>query len=200
MSSFLIAYDATLAFLRLAFFVLAAVAAVVALLDWLVRTRRINPFNPVARFSRRVVDPVLAPVERRVVRAGGLPQNAPWWALAAVVVAGILVINLLAFLRGQFGYAWASASAGPRQIALLVIGWAIAILEIAIIVRVVSSLLRVSPYSPWVRWAYRLSEPILGPLRRVLPPLGMFDISPIVAYLLLEWVVGPLLVSFVNMV
>ena len=200
MSSFLIAYDATLAVLRLAFFALAAVAAIVALLDWLVRTRRINPFNPVARFSRRVVDPVLAPVERRVVRAGGMPQNAPWWALATIVVAGILIINLLAFLRGQFGYVWASASAGPRQIVLLLIGWAIAILEVAIIVRVISSLLRISPYSKWVRWSYRLSEPILGPLRRVLPPLGMFDISPIVAYLLLEWVVGPLLVGLVNVV
>jgi YggT family protein len=50
-----------------------------------------------------------------------------------------------------------------------------------------------------VRWSYRLTEPILGPLRRVLPPLGMFDLSPIVAWLLLEWVIRPLLVGLVNM-
>lgn len=199
-STFLSAYDATLAFLRLAFFVLAAVAAVIAVLDWLVRTRRINPFNPIARFSRHAIDPLLAPIERRVVRSGGMPQNAPWWALVAVVVAGIILLNLLAFLRGEIGYAFRSASTGPRQVALLIIRWTIAILQIAIIVRIVSSLFRISPYSAWVRWAYRLSEPILGPLRRVLPPLGMFDISPIVAWLLLEWVVRPLLVGLVNMV
>lgn len=200
MSTFFLAFDATLAVLRIAFFVLAAVAAVVAALDWLVRTRRINPFNPIARFSRKVVDPMLAPIEHRVVRAGGMPQNAPWWALVAVVVAGILLINLLAFLRTELSYAFLSASTGPRQVALLLIRWAIAILQIAIIVRIVSSLFRVSPYSRWVRWSYRLSEPILGPLRRVIPPLGMFDISPIVAWLLLEWVVRPLLVMIVNMV
>ena len=200
MSTFFSAYDATLAFLRLAFFALAALAAVVAILDWLVRTRRIGPFNPIARFSRRIIDPALAPIERRVVRSGGMPQNAPWWALVAVVVTGILLLNLLAFLRGELGYAWLSASTGPRQVALLLIRWTIAILEIAIIVRIVSSLLRVSPFSPWVRWSYRLTEPILGPLRRVIPPLGMFDISPIVAWLLLEWVARPLLVGLVNMV
>lgn len=200
MSTFFLAFDATLAVLRIAFFVLAAVAAVVAVLDWLVRTRRINPFNPIARFSRKVVDPMLAPIEHRVVRAGGMPQNAPWWALVAVVVAGILLINLLAFLRTELSYAFLSASTGPRQVALLLIRWAIAILQIAIIVRIVSSLFRVSPYSRWVRWSYRLSEPILGPLRRVIPPLGMFDISPIVAWLLLEWVVRPLLVMIVNTV
>lgn len=200
MTTFFLAFDATLAFLRIAFFVLAAVAAVVAVLDWLVRTRRINPFNPIARFSRKAVDPMLAPIERRVVRAGGLPQNAPWWALVAVVVAGILLLNLLAFLRTELSYAFLSASTGPRQVALVLIRWAIAILQIAIIVRIVSSLFRVSPYSRWVRWSYRLTEPILGPLRRVLPPLGMFDISPIVAWLLLEWVVRPLLVMIVNTV
>ncbi len=199
MSTFLSAYDATLAFLRLAFFVLAAVAAVIAVLDWLVRTRRINPFNPIARFSRHAIDPLLAPVERRVVRSGGMPQNAPWWALVAIVVAGIILLNLLAFLRGEIGYAFLSASTGPRQVALLIVRWTIAILEIAIVVRIVSSLFRISPFSPWVRWSYRLTEPILGPLRRVLPPLGMFDLSPIVAWLLLEWVIRPLLVGLVNM-
>jgi YggT family protein len=36
-----------------------------------------------------------------------------------------------------------------------------------------------------VSWSYRLTEPILAPLRRVIPTLGAFDISPIVAYFLL---------------
>ena len=42
-----------------------------------------------------------------------------------------------------------------------------------------------SPYSPWVRWAFTLSEPILRPLRQVVPTLGMVDVTPIIAYLLL---------------
>jgi len=39
-----------------------------------------------------------------------------------------------------------------------------------------------------------ITEPILGPLRRVLPTLGMIDISPIVAIILINFITG-LLVS-----
>lgn len=182
--------DLTIAALRPVFFAGAVVVAVVCAADWLVRTRRINPFNPVARFFRKAVDPLLAPVEHRVVRAGGLPANAPWWGLAVVVVGGILLLSLLGFVRTQLVVASMAAGAGPAGIYQLVVRWAIAILQLAIIVRIVASLLRLSPYSPFIRWSFTLSEPILRPLRGVIPPLGMFDITPIVAYFLLnivEW-------------
>jgi YggT family protein len=37
-----------------------------------------------------------------------------------------------------------------------------------------------------VRWSYQLSEPILAPLRRIVPNLGGLDITPILAYFLLS--------------
>jgi YggT family protein len=43
----------------------------------------------------------------------------------------------------------------------------------------------VSPYSRWVRWSYVISEPILKPLRQVIPSIGPIDITPIIAYFLL---------------
>jgi YggT family protein len=169
-------------FLRTALFVVAAVLAVVFLIDWLVRTRRINPFNPIARFFRQTVDPLIAPVERQVVRAGGLPSSAPWWALVAVVVGGILLITVLDFLRRwlvQLAYA---VSAGPGVLIVQLIIWALGIVQIALLLRVVASWLRLSEYRWWMRWAVRLTDPILRPLRRVVPPLGMIDITPLVAY------------------
>ena len=65
---------------------------------------------------------------------------------------------------------------------------------LALIVRVLASWLPISPYSIWIRWSYPLTNWILNPLRRIIPPLGMMDITPIVAYLLLAWVLEPLLV------
>ena len=35
----------------------------------------------------------------------------------------------------------------------------------------------------------QMTEPILGPLRRVVPPLGMFDLTPMVALILLQVVI-----------
>lgn len=167
------------------FFVVAAVLALVALIDWLVRTRRINPFNPVARFFRRAVDPLIAPMERRVVRAGGMPHAAPWWMLVAVVVGGIVILSLLRFVLGELAGAYANFTQGPRGIVVLLFRYTFALLKLAIIVRVIASWLRISAYSRWVRWAFSLTEPIFRPLRGVVPPLGMIDITPIVAWFLL---------------
>ena len=97
-------FDVILATLRPTFLGIAVFLTALSGVDWLVRTRRLSPFGPVARFMRTWIDPLLAPVERRVVRSGGLPSSAPWWALGAVVLAGIVLISLIDFVRGQVAY------------------------------------------------------------------------------------------------
>jgi YggT family protein len=184
--TFITVYDRLLKGLGTALFWSAVVLAVVFAIDWLVRTRRISPFNPVARFFRTSVDPLLAPVERRVVRAGGLPTSAPWWALVALVVGGIVLITLLGFLRGWIGGVVYAVSAGPRGVFVFLVSLTFGLLQAALLVRVLSSWFRISPYSAWIRWSFVLTEPILGPLRRVIPPFGMMDVTPIVAYFLLR--------------
>lgn len=194
----LIAFFAlALAVLRMAFLGAAVVLALVCLVDWLARSRRISPFGGLARFARHSVDPLLAPVERRVLRAGGNPQHTPWWALAAVVVGGIVVLSLLEFVVGQVVALGVAASAGPRGILRFLAGAVFGVLQIALLVRVFSSWFPVSPYSRWIRWTYALTEWLLAPLRRLIPAIGPIDISPIVAYFLLRivggFVVGQLL-------
>jgi YggT family protein len=184
-SALISGFDVALVVLRYAFFAAAAVLAVMCTLDWAVRTRRISPFSGVARFFRTSFDPFLAPVERRVVRAGGVPTSAPWWALGVVVLLGIVVISLLGFVRNQIAVVGFAAASGPAGMVRVLIAWAFAIMRIAIIVRVIVSWVRVSEYSPWVRWAFVLTEPIMRPLRRIVPTIGMIDITPIVAYFLL---------------
>lgn len=182
--------------LRWLFLSAAVLVAVVCLLDWLARTRRISPFSAVARFMRERVDPLMVPVERRVLRAGGSPASAPWWMLAAVVVSGIVVLSLLDFAFGQLVQAGAALAGGPRGVIALVVSWAFALLQIALIVRVISSWVGGSAYSPWWRWSYVLTEPILAPLRRIVPSLGPIDITPIVAYVLLR-LAGGLVLSLI---
>ncbi|RLC72271.1 MAG: YggT family protein [Chloroflexi bacterium] len=60
------------------------------------------------------------------------------------------------------------------------------LLNLAILARVLLSWFRVSPYHPLVDFLYRVTEPILAPLRRVIPPIGMVDISPVIALILLQ--------------
>ena len=182
---FFIAYDTVLAGLRLLLFTLACVLFVLFAVDWLVRTRRINPFGPIARFFRKAVDPLIMPVERRIVRAGGTPASAPWWTLVAVVVGGILLILALQFVRDLLVSTIASASRGPRGLYVLLVSWTFGILQIALIVRIIASWIRLNPYGRWIRWSYSLTEWLLRPLRSVIPPFGMIDLTPIVAYFIL---------------
>ena len=182
---FFIAYDTVLGGLKLLLFALACVLVVVFAVDWLVRTRRINPFGPVARFFRRAVDPLIMPVERRIVRAGGTPASAPWWTLVAVVIGGIILILALQFVRGLIATTIVTASAGPRGLYILLVSWTFSILQLALIVRIIASWFRLNPYGRWIRWSYSLTEWLLRPLRSVIPPFGMIDVTPIVAYFIL---------------
>jgi YggT family protein len=168
--------------LRVVVFVVAVIVGLVALVDWAVRTRRLNPFGAVARFMRRTVDPLLLPVERRVIRAGGKPSTAAFWTLAAVVVGGLVLLMVLQFLTGQVVMAGNAITNGPTGVLILVVHWTFALLQFALLFRVISSWIAVSPYSRWVRWSYVLTEWFLRPLRRVIPTVGMFDITPIIAY------------------
>ena len=179
-------FDTLLNFLRVVVFVVAAAALVIFTIDWLVRTRRLSPFGAVARFFRRVVDPLIVPIEHRVVRAGGLPASAPWWALIAVVIGGLVVLALLEFIRGQIEFAAQAGSSGARGLIAVLVTWTFGILQLALIVRVIATWVRLSEWSKWIRWTIPLTEWLLRPLRKFIPPLaGTIDLSPLVAWLLL---------------
>ena len=190
MPTFFVGFDAFVRFLRGALFVAVVVLGVICLVDWLVRTRRINPFNPVARYMRSTIDPLMAPVERRIVRAGGMPTSAPWWTLVFVVVATIVLISALGFIRSQLRLVAMASSDGASGFLFVLVRWTFSILRLALIVRVISSWFGISPYSKWIRWSFQLTEPMLRPLRQIIPTLGVIDITPIVAYFLLRLLEG----------
>ena len=58
-------------------------------------------------------------------------------------------------------------------------------LIILIVVRSLLSWFPISPRNQYVQLVYRVTEPLLAPFRRVIPPLGMFDISSMVVIVLL---------------
>jgi YggT family protein len=186
METFLAGADAVMQLLRTALFSIAVVFGAICVLDWAVRTRKISPFNAVARFCRSTVDPFISPIERKVVRAGGAPASAPLWALAGVVIGGIILLTLLDVIKLEVIRSIVATQEGSGGIFRLLVSWTFTVLKLALIVRVISSWLPVSPYSAWIRWSYLLSEPILAPMRRIVPGLGGIDFTPILAYFLLN--------------
>ena len=62
------------------------------------------------------------------------------------------------------------------------------LLNLAILLRVLFSWIRPDPYNPLVRLIHQITDPILAPLRRYIPPVAGMDITPIVAIIILELV------------
>src|SRR3954469_4736997 len=114
-------------------------AGLVALTHWTVRTRRINPFGAWPRTVRKLSDPVLLPLERRVIRSGGSPQNAPLWLLAIVIGAGLVLLSLTSWMIGTVVSLTYVAQGGPRVWIQMLISAAFTVLMTAILIRVIAS-------------------------------------------------------------
>jgi len=69
------------------------------------------------------------------------------------------------------------------------------IYQLVLIARAITSFFPVTPGTPFgqvVDVLYKLTEPVMAPLRRVIPPLGMFDLSFLVVFILLRVIMGVL--------
>ena len=98
--------------LRYAVLGLVVLAALVALGSWLVRTRRVSPFGVLGRALRTITDPIVKPVERRLVRMGGNPVHAGGWLVVITAVAGIVFLSLAGWFVATFQTVHAAASGG----------------------------------------------------------------------------------------
>lgn len=75
---------------------------------------------------------------------------------------------------------------------------------VVLFARILLSWFPISPGTPLASvfsFVYALTEPVLGPVRRVMPPVGMgamggLDLSPLIVILLYQFIVQPLLCSF----
>jgi len=158
-------------------------SAIVALTHWAVRRGTLTAFGGWARFTRRWSDPILRPLERRLVRSGANPQDASLWLVGVTVVGGLLLIGLVNWLIEFIYTVFQSASGG--SVVVIILHYTFSLLRLAIMIRVFASWLAISPYSRFMRLIHGLTDWLVEPIRRILPPIGMFDFSPLVAYFVL---------------
>lgn len=65
-----------------------------------------------------------------------------------------------------------------------------------LLARVLLSFVQIDPYHPAVQFLYQITEPVLQPLRQVLPPAGGLDFSPFVAMLLVQLLTSVIATTF----
>ena len=178
--------------IRYAVFGVFAYSALAALGSWAVRTRRISPFSKTAHLIRRTTDPVLRPLEDKISQRGGNPQNAEWWLLGGTVVGGIAVVSFAGWVAANVATTVNAARGGEwNTIIRLIVYYVVQVISFAIIARVIGSWVGIGRFNRFMRIAYQLTDWLIEPLRRVIPPINFggraqIDISPIAAYFLLR--------------
>jgi YggT family protein len=159
---------------------------VLMLLRTLVNYADLNPFSWPARTIRSLTDPLVHPVRRGIVRAGLDAKIAPLVTILIAILLGYIAVQLVWAVMFTLAGIVASLRQGAitRFVGFLLYG-VLAVYSLLIFMRIVFSW-GVSSVNPLMRFLFRVTEPLLGPFRRIIPPLGMFDISPIVVLLLIR--------------
>ena len=127
--------------------------------------------NPLAQGILKLTSPVVIPL-RRVVPSFGRLDTATVLVAFAVQYLAILVILLIVGRSASIG---AISITAVVELAMLSVN----LFMFAIIIRIILSWVAPGQYNPATAIIATLSEPLLAPVRRLIPPLGGFDISPI---------------------
>ena len=133
--------------------------------------------NPLAQGILRLTSPLVVPVRRIVPPLGRLDTAT---VLVAFVIQYVTVFLLLIIVGQTAGFVPIAATAVVKLVAL-----SINLFVYAIFIRVILSWVAQGGYNPATAIITTLTEPVLRPFRRLLPAMGGFDLSPILAIILL---------------
>lgn len=151
----------------------ASVLGAVLLLRFWMQAIRVRPPASVAQFTFTLSDWLVKPLRRVVPGAGGYDWASLIGAFLVVLLA--TCIYLLVGASGQEVFLLALA----RFVKWIIYGF-VALLIIEAIFS------WVNPHAPLAPFVHALNDPLLRPIRRVVPPIGGLDLSVLVAVLLLQ--------------
>ncbi len=144
------------------------------LLQWV----RADFYNPASQFLVKVTNPLLKPLRRLIPGFWGMD-------LAAIVLM-LLLQMLELFLVGVIvGQAFSLPGVALMSIGEL-LSLAIYVFIFAIIIQIILSWIQPGSYNPVIGLINRLTEPLLAPARRLIPPVSGLDLSPLAVLILLQ--------------
>lgn len=148
----------------------------------------LNPFSWSSLTIRRLTDPFIAPVRRALMRYGVDPKYAPLVMILLTILLGWFALTLVHGMANTIAGLIFGLTSG-RIVALLgyVIYGLVSIYIMFVFVRIILSYTTLGYGNRVMRFVMNVTEPLMAPLRRIVPTVGMFDISPLVAFIIL-WI------------
>ena len=145
------------------------------LLQWV----RADFYNPLSQFLIKVTNPVLVPA-RRVIPSIGKLDTASVVIMLLLELAQLVAIGLLS--QADFGFKFLLLFAMRKLVITLLLTYLV-----LIIARVIVSWIANQSRHPLIPLIYQLTEPVLRPFSKVVPPIGGIDLSPLFALIALRF-------------
>lgn len=149
------------------------------LLRFILQLVRADFYNPVSQFIVRATHPLVKPLRKIIPSVAGLD-------LASLVLAIVVQLVLMALTLMLMGYGLGD----PLQLLVWsIVGVTALFLKVfffALIISVILSWVAQGSHNPTAMLINQICEPLLAPIRRMLPSMGGMDLSPIVAFLILN--------------
>jgi YggT family protein len=146
----------------------------------------LNPFGWIARTTRGVTDPMVAPIRRGLVGFGVDPKYSPLVTMLIIILLGWFILRLVGSIANTLlGILLSAQNQAVVPIFGYVLYGLIDFYVLLIFIRIIFSWGMVSHSNRIMRLLINATEPLLAPLRGIVPRLGMMDISPIVAFIIL---------------
>jgi len=145
------------------------------LLQWV----RADFYNPLSQFLVKITNPVLVPA-RRIIPSIGKLDTASVVVMLLLELAQIALISLLG--QTDFGMQFLFLFALRKLLFTLLMTY-----FVLIIARVIVSWIANQSRHPLILLVYQLTEPVLRPFSKLVPPLGGVDLSPLFALIALRF-------------
>lgn len=166
------------------------------LLRFLLQMLRADFYNPVSQFIVKLTTPPLR-ILRRFIPSVARQDAAAIVLCLILIYAKFLLMRALSIPAAHIGGVMAPIS-GVSYAGLLVfsiadlIALVFTVFLVAVIIQVILSWISPGHYNPVIGLVHKLAEPVLKPIRKLIPSLGGLDLSPLFATLLL--LVGKMLI------
>jgi len=171
--------------------IVAAIVAMIVLMlvRFILNYADLNPFSRPVILVRRLTDPFVNPVRRALMGFGISPNGAPLVTILLTILVGYFAQMLAAGVLNTVAGVVVSLTSGRPGGVVAFLGYLLygllSVYSLLIFIRIIFSWGRVSYGNRVMRLLVRATDPLLLPLRQMIPPLGMIDISPIVAFILI---------------
>ncbi len=139
---------------------------------------RADFYNPVSQFLVKVTNPPLLPLRKLIPSIGKVDTSS----LVLMLALQMASFGLIALLRGG------QISLGALVILSIaeLVGLLLNVFLFAIFIQVILSWVNPGTYNPVVSLLYSITEPVLRPCRRLIPPMSGMDLSPLVALIAIQ--------------